>query len=329
MRILQFSIIGKVIESKSNKPLSNLKIEAWDKDIKYNDLLGQTFTDSEGQFDISFDSTYFREFSPDEKPDLLFKVFLGKRLLKIENDKIHKNASEKTEVILQIILPEMRPEGKDMISMTKALEISQFFQKSDFKGLFGQVNKTGNAQFKFVSDMIKNSISNFDLTPIKADGDRRSQIVGVSVDSVSMQLQRQNIAVNEVKTYEPKMNRKSLSDLTKMPINLKPGQKIDLYEENGKVRFYSVVRETSEVRDNAPKNDTKLKNLQEELKSAQKMTIEKDGKIKKLELEMELLKKDHDEFRSFLKSDAVIKLMQQPVVKETPKVEKKPPGKLK
>lgn len=329
MKIIQFSIIGRVIESRSGKPLANLKVEAWDKDIKYNDLLGQTFTDVEGQFDISFDSTYFREHSPDERPDLLFKVFLGKRLLKIEGDTILKNAGERTEVTLKIFMPEMITEGKDRISMTKALEISDFLQKSDFNGLIEQVKETANNQFKFVTDMFKNSFTDFDFTPIKVGDNQRENVVGQDVDVAANHLLRQNVQVNEVKKYEPKLNKQSLSDLTKVPLNLKPGQKVDLYEVDGKVRYYSIVKESKGAAENNAVNETEAVKLQEELLVTRQLAADKDVKISKLEMEMELLKKDHNEIKALLKSDALVKLMQQTGEKEVPTVTKRQTGKTK
>lgn len=328
MKIIQFRIIGKVVESTGEVPIANLKVEAWDKDIKYNDLLGQTFTDADGQFDLSFDSTYFREHSPDARPDLLFKVYLGKRLLKIVDDKVYTNAGERTEVTLRIFMPEMMPEGKERISMAKALDISAFLQKSDFNGLIGQVKETVNTQFKFVTDMFKNSLADFDFTPVKVGENQQGNIVGKDVDAASSYLQGQNVTVNEVKKYEPKLNRKSLSEITKAPVNLKQGQKIDLFEENGKVKYYSVVKESAGSSENAISGKLEVTKLQEELKMTRQVAADKDEKISKLEMEMDLLKKEHLEIRSLLQSDAVLRLIKQANETEAVKVIKKRPGKI-
>ncbi len=324
MKIIKFQVNGKVVHAISEKPVPNLKVEAWDKDIKYNDLLGQTFTDLEGNFEIEFDSTYFREHAPDAKPDLLFKVFLGKRLLSIANDKVISNAGERTEVTLRVLIPEMTERGKDRISMQKALEISAFLQQSDFKGLMGQVKETVNSQFAFFTDMIKNSVEKFDFSPIKTGENQSGNIVGQDVKAAGAQLHSQQVTVNEVKKYEPGLNRKSFSDLLHKPVNLKAGQKIDLYEENGKVRYYTIVKDETAapaamVKAEAPE----LKKMEEELEATRQLAAAREEKIGKLELEMEQLKKDHSEIRALLQSENMAKLMKQLTVAEQPAIKKR------
>jgi hypothetical protein len=328
IKILPFRITGIVIESVGEMPVGNLKVEAWDKDIKYDDLLGQTFTDAEGRFQIEFDSTYFREHAPDARPDLMFKVFLGKRSLKLVDDKVYANAEERTEVTLKVFMPELLPEGKNRVSMAKALDISAFLQKSDFKGLIGQFKETANTQFNFVTDMFKNSLADFDFTPIKVGENQRENIVGKDVKMAGSQLHSQNVTVNEIKKYEPKLNRKSLSELTSAPMNLKPGQKVDLYEENGKVKYYTLVKEPATVAATVSAEEPEVKKLQDELRATRQIASEKDEKISKLEMEMESLKKDHNAIKALLQSDNMVKLMQQLKTTEQPTIVKKRGGKI-
>lgn len=315
MEIISFEVLGQVIESRSQKPLPNLKIEAWDKDIKYNDLLGQTFTNSEGRFSLTFDSAYFREHAPDARPDLIFKVFLGKRLLKSSGDKEIHNAGQKTEVILLVDMPGRRAEGKDRITPAKALSIADFVQQSDFKGLYGQFREKAGTTFGFMSDMLMNTVTKFDFTPLKTGDTKHETLVGQDIETASSNLKKQNIEVNEVSTYEPKINSESLSDLGKFPLNLKAGQKVKLFQENGKVRYYSVVNESDTKTVKSADQDTLVSKLKAELETTRQEAADKDQKINSLQQQMASLQKDHAEIKSLLNSDEfnqIIRNMKKP-----------------
>jgi hypothetical protein len=74
------TIAGKVI-NQNKKPLPNLCIEAWDKDLLIDDFLGETITDSNGEFKISFSQNRFKELFIENWPDLYFKIYAGKTLI--------------------------------------------------------------------------------------------------------------------------------------------------------------------------------------------------------------------------------------------------------
>lgn len=76
-----FQVNGRIIDRNSQKGIPNLQIEAWDKDLIFDDLVGSTITDAEGYFRIEFAETHYRECFLDRQPDLFFKVFRQGRLI--------------------------------------------------------------------------------------------------------------------------------------------------------------------------------------------------------------------------------------------------------
>ncbi len=45
-----FRITGRVIDSTSQQGIAGLRVEAWDKDMVFNDLVGSAVTDEQGAF---------------------------------------------------------------------------------------------------------------------------------------------------------------------------------------------------------------------------------------------------------------------------------------
>jgi len=76
-----YRIHGKVLSETTQKGVSGLRVEVWDKDPVQDDLLGNDVTDQDGVFSIEFDASYFNELCFDRDPDVYFKVISGKRLL--------------------------------------------------------------------------------------------------------------------------------------------------------------------------------------------------------------------------------------------------------
>ena len=76
----EYTVGGRVVDRTTRAGIRGVRVEAWDRDTRYHDLLGQAVTNADGQFAIGFDSAYFGDYAPDRAPDLFFKLFLDGRV---------------------------------------------------------------------------------------------------------------------------------------------------------------------------------------------------------------------------------------------------------
>lgn len=105
-----FRILGRVIDKQTHRGVRALRVEAWDKDLLVNDMVGSTFTDAWGRFRMVFDSSAFREFIFDQIPDVFFKVYRRNRLiLETRNTLLWRPRETLKQVQLEVELPAEEP----------------------------------------------------------------------------------------------------------------------------------------------------------------------------------------------------------------------------
>lgn len=75
MRSKMYTITILVTAANAQKGISNLRVEAWDKDSIVDDLIGSAVTNAAGIAAFEFTGEYFRERFLDRRPDLYFKIF--------------------------------------------------------------------------------------------------------------------------------------------------------------------------------------------------------------------------------------------------------------
>lgn len=98
-----FRISGSVIDQKTRREVAGVRVEAWDKDLIYNDLVGNAITDKQGAFQIEFNETYFQELFLDRLPDLFFKIFSENKLItSTENSVLWNVNSGETKVVIEV-----------------------------------------------------------------------------------------------------------------------------------------------------------------------------------------------------------------------------------
>jgi hypothetical protein len=102
--MITFTIKGVVKVAETLSPIPHLFVKAYDKDLIYDDLLGNTYTDKEGQFTIINEVSDFRELF-DTRPDIYFKFYTasgGKQIFSTES-KVSFNAA--INEFFEILIP--------------------------------------------------------------------------------------------------------------------------------------------------------------------------------------------------------------------------------
>jgi len=90
-------VIGTVVEEESGRPLEGLRVRAFDKDMIFDDDLGDALTGADGGFKISYTEAQFRDFN-ETLPDLYIRVYdgSGQKLL-FSSEKAVRRSAEITE----------------------------------------------------------------------------------------------------------------------------------------------------------------------------------------------------------------------------------------
>ena len=86
-------VCGSVIEAESGRPLEGLLVRAYDKDLIFDDRLGDTHTNAEGYFELTYTEAQFRDLH-ETLPDLYLRVFdaSGKKLLHTTEREVRRSA---------------------------------------------------------------------------------------------------------------------------------------------------------------------------------------------------------------------------------------------
>ncbi len=74
-------VTGHVLHQTTGVGLAGLRVEAWDRDMVYDDFLASAVTDDNGDFQLKFTSTDFEDLYLDRQPHLFFKIFKAGKIV--------------------------------------------------------------------------------------------------------------------------------------------------------------------------------------------------------------------------------------------------------
>ncbi|MDP2621002.1 MAG: neuraminidase-like domain-containing protein [Hyphomicrobiales bacterium] len=104
-----FRINGRVINKQTRQGIDALRVEAWDKDLIFEDLVGSAVTNDDGVFQIVVDQSYFKKIFLDRRPDLFFKVFRGDTLIRSTEDAVLWNSRQnETSIVIEVEVSDKR-----------------------------------------------------------------------------------------------------------------------------------------------------------------------------------------------------------------------------
>ncbi len=227
----EFEILGTVVERGTQKGVPNLRVEAWDRDVRFHSMLGCVTTDGAGQFRIRFTDEYFGDFGGDLLPDIFYRVYRDDTLILSTQDQVSENVQPgRIRVVLEIE-PLQEPHARaDRVDTDTAIKALTFVRESDFRGIAPD-------------SMIAAGFRSWDWAPVRPKDVRHSDVVGQDTQLAQTKLAAMNIQVDHVEPYDPKPGRAGGRMLTTVPPTLSPGDRLVLYEENGRVKYYAKVRD--------------------------------------------------------------------------------------
>ncbi|MBL4828127.1 MAG: hypothetical protein JKY66_10545 [Spongiibacteraceae bacterium] len=82
----RFTISGQISEQESNLSLTGLRVRVYDTDLVFDDLLSETITDENGQFELQYTGKDFTEMF-DQRPDVYLIVYAPPRKILFRTDK--------------------------------------------------------------------------------------------------------------------------------------------------------------------------------------------------------------------------------------------------
>jgi hypothetical protein len=101
---MPFRVTGRVVEQESGRPLAGLVVRAFDKDLLFDDRLGEARTDAGGRFEIVFTEVQFMD-AYETRPDVYVSVFdaKGARLLHTTRREVRRDVT--TDEHFEIRIP--------------------------------------------------------------------------------------------------------------------------------------------------------------------------------------------------------------------------------
>jgi hypothetical protein len=241
-----YRINGRVIDRRTERGVRGLRVEAWDRDTRYHDLLGDDVTDPEGRFVIRFTGAYFGDYGGDRTPDVFFRVFLGDELLLSTQGAPRENErATEIEVTLVVDVPGEEKVPDDRVSTDRAIMLVEFLRQSDFRGVGRETKDRAKLAGRVVAGVAKHLFDTVELTPVRPPSVRTNDVVGQEAFIAERNLGAQGVEVTGRQTYDAADAKQQGRVLRDAPRNLKRGDRVELYvDDDQRVKGYAVVRAT-------------------------------------------------------------------------------------
>ncbi len=99
----EFKIYGQILEKETGKGIPNLIVKAVDKDLLYDDILGEVTTDENGNFEIKYNKKDFMGLLLDKEPDIYLNIRNANGdVIYTTETKVVYDALEEEEFIIRI-----------------------------------------------------------------------------------------------------------------------------------------------------------------------------------------------------------------------------------
>ena len=234
-----YQVVGQVIEKRTRRGIAGVAVEARDRDTRYHDMLGQTHTDEQGGFRIGFEPEDFGDFAPDHAPDLFFRLSIdGEQVLDTMDRTMENLAPGRTSVTLELdrqALPEPKADRVGVAQLVKAVD---WLRTSDFKGVLREGQGKAGTLGGVLGTQAARLFKAWDFAPVRPSGTQEAAIVGQPLQQAQSALAVQRVTVAEVREVD-KRSTAVLRTLGDVPLTLKAGDRVVLYQEGGIVKYYT------------------------------------------------------------------------------------------
>lgn len=293
MPVRTFRIPGNVVDARTNKAGADLRVEAWDRDVAEHILFGSGVTDARGNFVVN--AAVDLQAGVLKPVPVFLKVFDKSKQLDATGDtSIPDLIKFDTKVSLSVTRAAQEKEETDKISLDQLLSGIDFIRLSDFRGVFQEGRDRTGATAKVVFDAARSGVGKIELKPLRPSEVRNRDIVNQDTATATQRLGQRSVRVTAVKPY--KRGTESLNTITSMARNVKPGDNVELFEEDGVVRSYRVVKQPGT-------DNVDVKRLDDQVKLLQGQVAERDKRIESLQTELTGVKRAHEDLAGRMKPE--------------------------
>ena len=271
-----FRVVGSVTDTQTKKGISGLRVEVWNSPAAQHVVLGSAITDAQGQFDAAavadVPPTPVTGGATGVVPATL-RVFQGTQLLTITGQAdIPDLFKFKGPAVLQVHPDQPQAELKDRVTVDQVLIGIDFLHQSDFKGVFHEGRTRASSVRSLVTASLTAAAKQFVLKPVKPPQVRNNDVVNQDSFTAQRRLEQQQIK-STVQPYQPGLG--TLGDVTSVGATLKPGDTVQLFEQNGIVKSYRIQRASTAA--NTTQLTADVSSLQGEVHTLEGRTQEIDA----------------------------------------------------